>query len=85
MWEPDGRRDEQVKSNPYALYDVRRDPGEQYDLLLPENRSTHTDEIFEIMAQALRTAVPPFERPAAATAPIDRQLSERLRALGYTE
>ena len=85
MWEPDGRRDEQVKSNPYALYDVRRDPGERHDLLLPENRSTHTDEIFEIMAQALRTAVLPFERPAAATAPIDRQLSERLRALGYTE
>ena len=85
MWEPDGRPNGHVKSNPYALYRVGDDPGERHDLLLPENRSTHTDEIFEIMARALRTAVPPFETPTAATAPIDGQLSERLRALGYTE
>ena len=55
------------------LYDLRKDPGETKNVM-HEERRTYT---------AMRNAIEPFVREAAAPAPIDPDEAAKLAALGY--
>jgi arylsulfatase len=82
MWEP-GRPPDGPLANPSRLYRIDADPGERTDLANSEAADARRS--FEVLEPALRNAVPPFERPAGNTAPIDPALEERLRGLGYLD
>jgi arylsulfatase A-like enzyme len=83
LWETGAGGDGKTRENPYALFDVARDPGETRDLLVGA-RTPAVEQAFRTMAAALPEAVPPFTRPARTTAPVDERTRERLEALGYT-
>jgi arylsulfatase A-like enzyme len=82
LWQPDGAPDG-PRADPYSLYDMASDPGEQHDL------AGATDP-------ALRRALDELRRSLAAAGPehplfdapnvsVDRPVEERLRALGYVQ
>jgi arylsulfatase A-like enzyme len=78
LWEPGVPPDGPIP-DPYRLYRVGVDPLERADLAANEASAK------EVLEAALRSAVPPFDRPAQRAAPIDPALEERLRNLGYLE
>lgn len=81
FWEPDGS----PANGPgeYSLYDVTRDPGERDDLLAAVRITPEARRIAAELGARLRESVPAFERPKAAVAPVDPELEQRLRSLGY--
>jgi arylsulfatase A-like enzyme len=85
VYEPEGTPARAGRSNPYALYDLRDDPGETRDLLAAHPPDPDARRVFEALAPRLEQAVAPFDRPAATAAPLDPALARRLKALGYLE
>jgi len=91
IYEPGGRlgpnlvRDvEAGRRYPYSLYDLDADPGETRNLLAEVPHAEETEEAFATLSTALPEVVPPFDTPAPASAPLDPDLEQRLRDLGYT-
>ncbi len=84
LYEPDGRRDGLEQASPWSLYDVEADPAEQRDRLAgrPDAEATR---VFARLQSALLEAVAEVRVPERRTAPVDPELAERLRALGYLE
>jgi len=81
-----GRR---AEANPppsaWSIYDLRDDPSEELDLLALERRSATVEAAFASLRLALEEASvggPLFEREHA---PVDPDLEQRLRSLGYVE
>ncbi len=83
FWEPDGPHPK--RQGYLALYNVEQDPAETRNLLSPENTTPEHERIAARLRHELRTAIPFFERPEAEFAPVDPQVEQRLRALGYLE
>ena len=81
LWQPQRGPDGKL----YALFDLRRDPGETRDLLSPGRRAEGTERIFSTLMRAARVVVPAIEVGARESIPLDAELEERLRALGYLE
>ena len=79
LWQPQRGYDDKG----HALFNIEDDPGETRDLLSPERLTGSTRPIFERLARAVRRAVPPFEGPEREQRPIDPELLERLRSIGY--
>jgi arylsulfatase A-like enzyme len=69
----------------YELYDLDADPDELHDLLAPAAPDAPVLGARNILAGALKSAVPPLALPAAPRAPLGPEQEERLRALGYLE
>ena len=84
LYEPDGRRDGREQTSPWSLYDVEADPAEQRDRLggRPDAEATR---VFARLQHALLEAVADVGVPERRTAPVDPELAERLRVLGYVE
>ena len=84
IWQPrapPGKRDHRE----YSLFDMKADPLERRDLMAA-GRETHSSrEAFRVLRREIATAVPPFDTPATETAPVDEELRDRLRALGYVQ
>jgi arylsulfatase A-like enzyme len=82
LWQPDGAPDG-PRADPYSLYDVASDPGEQHDL------SSTTDpalrRTLDELRRALAAAGPDRPRYDAPNVSVDRPVEERLRALGYVQ
>jgi arylsulfatase A-like enzyme len=74
---PDGRGD------PWALFDLERDPGEARDLLARSPDADAATRALAVLQGELGTAVPPFQAPEARRVEVDEALAERLRELGY--
>ena len=81
FWEPDGSPAQ--GPGEFSLYDVTKDPGEKDDLLAANPVPTEIAHIAGALAIRLEESVPPFERPKATFAPVEPELKERLRSLGY--
>jgi choline-sulfatase len=84
LYEPDGRRDGREGGSAWSLYDMERDPAERHDLLAGDP-DPQTQRIFAQLERALGEAVAEAAPPERRTAPVDPELAERLRALGYGE
>jgi arylsulfatase len=90
IYEPNGRvgpgfvRDaEQGKAHPWALYDLREDPGETHDLLAGESPAPELEATRHEMSEVIHAIA---SRPRARELPsttIDPAMAERLRELGY--
>ena len=70
---------------PYRLYDLSADPDETRDLLAGGAVADETRAAFERLRHALPGAVTPRARARSERVPVDPELAERLRALGYAE
>lgn len=81
IWQPDRRAGEA----PYRLYDLSADPDETRDLLAGGAVADETRAAFERLRHALPGAVAPRARARSERVPVDPELAERLRALGYAE
>ena len=84
FYEPDGRRDGREQASPWSLYDVEDDPEERRDRLAGEP-DAEAKRVFEQLRNALREAADDVRAPERRTAPVDPELAERLRDLGYVE
>ncbi len=84
LYEPDGRRDGREGASPWSLYDVEDDPAERRDRLAGEPDAEAT-RVFARLQHALREAATETRVPERRTAPLDPELAERLRVLGYVE
>ncbi len=88
IFEPSGRLQPDMSrikaSQPYSLYDLEEDPGEVRDLLTGW-QSARFDGVLEVMIEALESAIPETAPPKTEAVPIDPELRERLRHLGYLE
>jgi arylsulfatase len=84
LYEPDGRRDGLEEASPWSLYDLEDDPAERRDRLAGAP-DAEAKRIFARFQQALHEAVAETRVPERQTAPVDRELAERLRVLGYVE
>jgi len=80
IWQPDGAPDG-PHANPYSLYDVASDPGEQRDLIGTADPALA--RAVESLTAALRAAGPEEPLYAAPAVSVDPAVDERLRALGY--
>jgi len=80
LWQPDGAPDG-PRADPYSLYDVASDPGEQHDLAGASDPAVRRalDELQRTLAAA-GPEHPLFDAPNVG---VDRPVEERLRALGY--
>jgi len=85
MYEPGGSPDGSDRATPFALYDLRHDSAERYDRRDPGRRAPEFDDAFRVFEDALPDAVPAFTGPQPISAPLDAQLGERLRELGYVD
>jgi arylsulfatase A-like enzyme len=86
IWEPDGPSQEGIeRDGDYALFDIVADPGETRDLLAPDRRTPETQRIADALAALLPESIPSFDAPDAEFAPVDPEVEERLRALGYLD
>jgi hypothetical protein len=81
LWQPERGPDHKT----YALFDLRRDPGELHDLLGPGRPPESTQRIFSTLLRAARVTVPEIEAPRQESVPLDAEQQKRLRALGYLE
>ena len=81
LWQPQRGPDNKI----YALFDLRRDPGEMRDLLGSKPRSESTQRIVSTLMRAARVAVPEIEAPRKESITLDAKREERLRALGYLD
>jgi arylsulfatase A-like enzyme len=84
LYEPDGRGDGRDSASPWSLYDVEDDPMERRDRLAGEP-DAEAKRVFEQLRNALREAADDVRAPERRTAPVDPELAERLRDLGYVE
>jgi arylsulfatase A-like enzyme len=82
QWEPGAPPDGPL-ANPYRLYHISLDPGEREDLA--ESNAPEVRRALERLEPTLHGAVAAFAAPARSTAPIDPELEQRLRGLGYLE
>jgi len=85
VYEPDGSPGRGGRSLAYSLYDLQADPGETRDLLAEQTPDPEAERAYEALAPRLEQAVPAFDRPAAASAPLDPAVQRRLESLGYLE
>ncbi len=81
--EPEGGPDGRIKRQAYSLYDLEADPQESLDLLEQEAPRPEHRRVAEILGAALDLSVQQLERPERRAAPLDAELSRRLRELGY--
>jgi arylsulfatase len=81
FWEPEGSPAEGPAE--YSLYDLRRDPGEKHDLLAGGQIPPEIERITAELAGKLKDSVAAYQRPAPTSAPVDPELEQRLRSLGY--
>jgi arylsulfatase A-like enzyme len=80
IWQPQGAPDG-PRASAYSLYDVANDPGERDDRIDdPALRDAVT-----ALTGALQSAGPEQPRHAAPAVEMDREVEERLRALGYAD
>jgi arylsulfatase len=80
LWQPDGAPDG-PRASPWSLYDVAEDPGEQRDLIDSTDASlARASEALRAALEAAGPARPLYDAPAVD---VDREVDERLRALGY--
>lgn len=69
----------------YSLFDLERDPAEEFDRLAHGYRSAETDGAYRALRAALPEAVAALPAPERSAAEIDPELHRRLEAIGYTE
>jgi hypothetical protein len=90
LWQPQGG----PNGTSHLLFDLRQDPAETRDLLAGESPVGPESKegagggpaaLVESLLERARQRVPPFDSGPARKAPIDPELEERLRALGYLE
>ena len=67
------------------MFAVASDPQEGHDLLDPARVTPEAEAIAASLTRAALEAVPAIDAPRGETVPIDAQLEERLRALGYLD
>ena len=84
LYEPDGRRDGREDASPWSLYDLEDDSAEQRDRLAGRP-DAEAMRVFAHLRHGLREAVAETRAPQRRTAPVDPEMAERLRALGYVE
>jgi len=84
IWQPrapQGKREHRE----YSLFDMKADPLERRDLMAAGRETSSSREAYRVLRRELTTVVPPFDTPATETAPVDEELRDRLRALGYVQ
>ena len=79
LWQPQRGYDGGLNE----LFDLVADPGESHDLLGSERRAGGVEAIQPVLLRGGAAAVPPFTAPEQADVPLDPELEQRLRALGY--
>jgi arylsulfatase A-like enzyme len=77
--------DRRAGEAPYRLYDLSADPDETRDLLAGGALAEDARDAFERLRHALPGAVTPRARTRSERVPVEPDLAERLRALGYAE
>jgi hypothetical protein len=85
MHSPGRRADERTSAGPWALFDLQDDPREERNLLAERPRPPEVERIFTSLHMALDHALPAGAVLEPDHAPIDPELEERLRGLGYLQ
>jgi arylsulfatase A-like enzyme len=80
IWQPDGAPD-RARANPYSLYAIERDPAEADDRIADPSLAAP----IERLANSLQAAGPTEPLHTAPAVPIEGDVEERLRALGYVD
>ena len=71
------------RAQPYSIYDLRVDPGEQRDLLAQGAPPPEVEALLEALRPALGAVIPDVARAEPDRIPIDPDLRRRLEELGY--
>jgi arylsulfatase len=84
LYKPGSRPEAAPPPTPWSLFDLRQDPDESHDLLAGETRPPAVAQTFASLRRVLA------ERRSEALLdpgqePVDRELEDRLRSLGYLE
>jgi arylsulfatase len=82
IWEP-GVSPSGPREDPHLLYDLASDPGEQRDLWSSDDPRARAAR--ERLAPLLRAELPKAEGGGGRLVPVDEDLENRLRHLGYTQ
>lgn len=82
LWQP-GKPPYDPKER--ALFRTDRDPGERQDLFRQSDPPESVRETYRDLVRGGIEAVPAFAAPMTEQAPIDPEMLERLRALGYVD
>ena len=82
LWQPDGAP-EGARGNPWSLYDLLADPGEQHDRIGDDDPAVRS--AIDAMTHALAASGPAEPLYAAPTVTIEAPVADRLRALGYEQ
>jgi len=82
---PGPRADARTSASPWALFDLQDDPREKRNLLAERPRPPEVERIFATLHMALDHALPSGAVLEPDHAPIDPELEERLRSLGYLQ
>jgi arylsulfatase A-like enzyme len=82
---PGARGVAKTSESPWALFDLQDDPREERNLLAERPLSPDVERIFGSLHMALDHALPGGAVLEPEHAPIDPELEERLRSLGYLQ
>jgi arylsulfatase A-like enzyme len=82
---PGRRAEASPPPRPSSLFDLRDDPHETRDLLGDERRPAQVEKAFASLRLVLDRAAASPSVLAPEEAPVDPQLEQRLRSLGYVE
>jgi arylsulfatase len=82
---PGRRAEASPPPRPWSLFDLRDDPHETRDLLGDERRPARVEKAFASLRLVLDRAAASPSVLAPEEAPVDPQLEQRLRSLGYVE
>jgi hypothetical protein len=85
LYEPAGSRGDPDKTIPWSLFDLRVDAKERFDRTDPDRRSAESTRAYAHLKKSLAGAVVERAAPRKQTIPIDSELEQRLKALGYGE
>lgn len=84
LYEPEGRRDERDARGPWSFYSLDDSPLEGRDLLDEVASSPGLAKTLARLRRAMTDAVPDYVAPPPSRTPVDSDMRERLRVLGYT-
>jgi arylsulfatase A-like enzyme len=82
---PGRRAEKDPPPRPWSVFDLAVDPAEDRDLLDPEARTEEVEQVFAALRLALEEAAAGAPVLDREDAPVDAELEQRLRSLGYVE
>jgi arylsulfatase A-like enzyme len=85
LYEPNGSPDQRESSSPWSLFDLRVDAAERFDRTDSRYRTPEFDRAHAHLEKHLATAVDHVPAPAREIVPIESELGDRQKALGYGE